>query len=311
MQTFFLSLTGAVLMVVLVLWLFERERKKNRFSPFTEKMLRSPGYTLSNQLQDKGDELLIPILMLSFVPFILVHFLKDANYETIISTGIIFLLPFLWGIRKVCSLFKEIRNLRLGLEGEIYTGQELNYLMRKGAWVYHDIPYKYGNIDHIIISKSGIFTVETKAVRKPMNDKGVKEYEVKVENETIIFPHFTTTKPIKQAKLHSSELIKYLKKKTGNDYPVFSIVALPGWKVSQPHKYDKSKKGYLVVNPKRSMFLEEYMDGNRMSEDMLDIAVREIEEFARSVETNTNITDPDAKKNYSFFLNRKPQEQKL
>ncbi len=308
MQTFLLSVTGAVLIVVLVLWLFERERKKNRFSPFTEKMLRSPGYTLSKQLQDKGDEFLLPILILGFVPFFLVHFLKDVNFETRMFVGIIFSIPFIWALRKVSTLFKVMRNLKLGLEGEIYTGQELNYLMRQGAWVYHDIPYKYGNIDHIIISKAGIFTVETKAVRKPINDKGGKEAKVIVKNETLVFPHFTTSKPIAQAKLHSAELKKYLKKKTGIDYPIYPIVALPGWFVTNS---DKNKKGFLVVNPERGKGIERYMRANRMSENDLNRAVSEIEEFARTVVSKSDITDPDAKNKYSFFLNRKPQEQRL
>jgi len=49
--------------------------------------------------------------------------------------------------------------LGLGREGEEYTGQELNFLMSKGAIVYHDIPYIYGNIDHVVIALDKIFAI--------------------------------------------------------------------------------------------------------------------------------------------------------
>ena len=307
MQTFLLSVTGAFLIIPLVLWLFEQERKKNRFSPFTEKMLRSPGYSLNKQLEEKGDDLLIPFMIVALFPFLLVHFLKGANFETRLVAGFIFLLPMVWAINKIRKDFKEIRKLRLGFEGEVYTGQELNYLMRQGAWVYHDIPYKYGNIDHIIVSKAGIFTVETKAVRKPANDKGGKEAKVSVKNGSLVFPHFTTAEPIEQAKRHSRYVKKFLLRKTGHNYPVYAVVSLPGWYVDS----GKNKNGFLVVNPMRGRGIEKYLQDERIPENELNRAVVEIEEFARSVVSSTDITDPDANSKYSFFLNRKHEETKL
>ena len=68
-------------------------------------------------------------------------------------------------------LFQEIQNqvirLHQGVEAEIATGQELSLLMRDGAWVFHDIPYQYGNIDHVIVSRGSIFAIETKGYSKP------------------------------------------------------------------------------------------------------------------------------------------------
>ena len=307
MQTLLLSITGAFLVIALVLWLFEQERKKNRFSPFTEKMLRSPGYSLNKQLEEKGDNLLIPFMTVALTPFIFVHFLKDVNFETRLFTGLVFLLPIIWAINRIRKDFKEIRKLRLGFEGEVYTGQELNYLMRQGAWVYHDIPYKYGNIDHIIVSKAGIFTVETKAVRKPMNDTGGKEFKVSVNNGSLVFPHFTTSKPIKQVQMHTKHLKEFLFRKTGYNYPVYSMVALPGWCID----IGNNKNGFLVFNPKRKDFIERYLQDQKISDNDVKRAAIEIEEFARTVSTNTDITDPDANRRYSFFLNRKHQEPKL
>ncbi len=297
MQTLILSFIGSILVVVFVLWLVAREHKKNRFSAMTETMLRSPGYSLNNQLQDKKDQLLEPILTLCFLPYLFTHLLKDVSFETRIVAAVLLLVPIVWALRKISHLYQDIRKLKFGLEGVVYTGQELNHLMRTGAWVYHDIPYNYGNIGHIIVSKAGIFTVETEAVSTPMNDRGVNDAKVIVKDGSLVFPHFTTAEPIEQAKRHARQVRKFLFEKTGVKYPVVPTIALPGWSVVNS---DKSRKGFLVVNPKRGVGLERYMGTERIAINDLNKAFTLIDAVARSASTNTDITDPDAKKSYSF-----------
>ena len=75
--------------------------------------------------------------------------------------AIYFLILFLF--RSYYRL-KKRRNLRLGYEGEIAVGQELNQLMLQGKHVYHDFPADKFNIDHIVVGRSGIFAVETKPI---------------------------------------------------------------------------------------------------------------------------------------------------
>ena len=307
MTTIIFSISGGLIMFALIIWVLHRERKKNRYSPFTEKMLRSPGYTLNNQLQDVFDDLLEPVLALCFLPVILYLLTKDVSFGVKVLSGGGVLLVVAWEMSKLRKLLLKSRKIKLGLDGEIYTGQELNYLMRKGAWVYHDIPYKYGNIDHVVISKSGIYAVETKAVRKPMNKNGGRDAKVFVKNGSLVFPHFTTSKPIKQAKQHTDYLKKALLDKTGYRYPVYAVVALPGWYVDK----GKNKNGFLVVNPQRGKGLGKFIQTEKIPEREQNNAVREIELFARTVESRTDISDPDAKKKYSFFLNKKHEEAKL
>ena len=297
MQTLILSIIGTVLAIVFVLFLVRRERRKNRFSRMTEKMLRSPGYTLNKQLQDKSDKLLEPILTVCFLPYLFSHLLKGVNFETRIIVGALLLVPLVLSIRKITRLYKEIRNLKLALEGEVYTGQELNYLMRKGAWVYHDIPYESGNIGHLIVSKAGIFTVETKAVSMPTHAMGVNDAKVIVKDGELVFPHCTTSEPIEQAKRHASQVREFLFKKTGVKYPVFPIIATPGWSVDY---LDEPKKGFLVVNPKRSEGLERYMHTRRIAIDDLKSAFTVIDEVARSASSHTDITDADASEKHSY-----------
>ena len=306
MTAIIFSISGGLIVFALIIWLIHRERKKNRYSPFTEKMLRSPGYTLNNQLQDLSDDLLEPIVALYLFPVMLYFLTKDASFGVKVLSGGGGILIVLWEMSKLRKLLLKSRKIKLGRDGEIYTGQELNYLMRKGAWVYHDIPYKYGNIDHVVISKSGIYTIETKAVRKPMNKNGGRDAKVFVKNGSLVFPHFTTSKPIEQAKQHADYLKKALEKK-GYSCPVYAVVALPGWFVDK----GKAKNGFLAINPKRGKGIEQFLNSEKISENELNNVVREIEVFARTVESKTNISDPDAKKKYSLFLNKKHEEPRL
>ncbi|MBN1547047.1 MAG: NERD domain-containing protein [Syntrophaceae bacterium] len=55
------------------------------------------------------------------------------------------------------------KNYRLGYEGEMATGQELNMLMLEGYHVFHDFPADRFNIDHIVVSPNGVIAIETKA----------------------------------------------------------------------------------------------------------------------------------------------------
>ena len=290
-----------------MLWLYQRERQKKRYSPFTEKLLRNPGHSLSIELDDLADSILVPAMAVGTAPWLYYFLVKDSNFFVKCIFGLIILTIITWGLNNIRAIFLKSRKVKLGLDGEVYTGQELNFLMRKGAWVYHDIPYKYGNIDHLIVSKSGVFTVETKTIRKPVNDKGTKEAKVFVKNGSLVFPHFTTSKPIEQAKRHSEYVKKYLLEETGEDHPVFSVVALPGWFVDS----GKTKNGFLVVNPKRGRGIERFLEDKRIQQKKLDRVVAVIDKFARNVVSKTDMTDPNANQKYSFFLNRKPEEPKL
>jgi len=305
-----LASSGSFLIFGLMFWLIHQERRKNRFSPFTENMLRSPGHTLDLDLQSLIDKMALALLVIGILPLIYFQYLLDANISKQIVYVPFFIVVMSFAIYNIIKLFRSAQNVRLGLFGEVYTGQELNYLMHQGAWVYHDIPYKYGNIDHIVISKAGVFVVETKAVRKPATDSGGRKAKLIVTKDAIKFPHMTTSHPIDQVQRHKMHLKNKLSEKLGFSCPVFSVVSLPGWFVEKENQ--NAKNGFLVINPKRGKGLEKYInEKQRINESELKRVVSEIENFARSVEARSNMTDPDANKNYSFFLNRKHEEAKL
>jgi hypothetical protein len=115
------------------------------------------------------------------------------------STAAIGLATFLGaGIyvsRRVRRQWKELLKLRLGLDAEEAIGQELNYLMPLGFRVFHDIPCKDFNIDHVVVGVSGLFVVETKGRSKPL-----EENEVTFDGERLQFPGWREVTPVRQVR---------------------------------------------------------------------------------------------------------------
>lgn len=287
-------------------WLIRHERKKKKFSPFTEPSLRSPGYTLGQRLDEARESLSEPLFGLLFSPIIYAVIAGQINTRSKVIVALVLAMAMILFFKQIRSRSAIARNLRLGLDGEVYTGQELNLLMREGAYVYHDIPYAYGNIDHVIVSTGGIFVVETKAVRKPSSSDGKRQSKVSYENGKLHFPNFSTEYPIKQARRHSEYMRAFLKRKTGMDIPVTPVVALPGWFVTS-----NEKNGLLVVNPKRGKALIKFVKQQNVSNSAAGSLAELIDEFARSVHSGAEKYDPDAASKYTILLDKKHEERKI
>jgi hypothetical protein len=80
------------------------------------------------------------------------------------------------------------RITRLGYEGEVATGQELNQLMLHGYHVYHDFVADKFNIDHLVVGPAGVFAVETKARAKPTSNNRKEDAHVSYDGRCLHFP---------------------------------------------------------------------------------------------------------------------------
>ena len=113
--------------VGLIFYLVHRERKKNRYSPFTEPNLRPPGYSLGKEVDAKADDLMSYMMFAAVVSIVFYFTFFDLSLITKVVFALICLALLVCFLVKFTRLFKESRNLRLGYDGEVYTGQELNY----------------------------------------------------------------------------------------------------------------------------------------------------------------------------------------
>ena len=267
---------------LLFAWLFLSIRliqRRGRRSPINENILRTPGHSLRRVQTSNAIDLMGYLFGVIMVPFFGYAAYKSANpniyliaIPTILMTG--------WVFYKAIKTFGLAIRLHQGLDAEITSGQELNLLMRDGAWVYHDIPYQYGNIDHVIVGTGGIFAVETKGISKPTDNKSSpsENSTVKVERDELILPHARTGKPIQQAKTHAKWLRGEIQRRFDLTVPVRAVVALPGWMIKRGFDGD-----CWVINPKRGNSLRGAVTKQLVGEKEIQMVAAWIEDLARSV----------------------------
>jgi hypothetical protein len=275
-------------------------RRRNRYAPLVENRLRLPAESTHQMLIDLFTDVLGYYMMMfasiAGLLFIVMQF--DYHIIAVVITVVGGVFSLSYQAYRLYVDFQKAMNFRVGADGEAYTGQELNLLARSGAFVFHDIPYKYGNIDHVVVGFDAIFAVETKAVRKPVDTDGKREGRVVYDGRQLVFPHHRTDAPLKQARCHA-DYLRLLIKRAGCNIPVVAVVAIPGWYVESN---GTSNPEVLVMNPKRGRFLCKKL-GERRKCDQFDAAVSKIESIARMDSPLSSITDPDAADHYNLWTN--------
>lgn len=218
-------------------------------SPLKNKPLRSPGQSLDERIRQLVDDSAFAFVL---VPgfFVVVAILEWYRWYFRLPPN-----PIVWSVLAVLAITisavvlprrrKEVARLRLGRDGERAVGQYLERLRSDGAQVFHDIPGEDFNIDHVLITASGIYLIETKTYSKPAKGEAV----VVFDGESLaINRRNLTTAPVVQAKAGSHWLSKILEESTGKHFTVRPVLLFPGWFI-QPTAEAKTSDVW-VLNPK-------------------------------------------------------------
>ncbi len=294
-----LPLIPMVIMVIVLYLIVRKIKSRGHYSPFTDDFLREPGETLRTRHRELHEDMMESFYSMVFVGVITVYIVKGFPVLVNIVVLVIFAVFFIYQIKKLTRIFGEAVNVRLGFEGERATGQELMMLMRDGAWVFHDLPYKYGNIDHIVIARGGVFAFETKAVSKPASATTNRaEWKVTYDGKSLVFPHKKDSDALEQARRHAKYLHRNIKNKLGIDAVVTPVVAMPGWFIERTGKSD-----VWVINPKERNVLRKEMVVEKLGPGEAERIAAHIESVARSVRPGSKILDPDADAYYDFWNN--------
>jgi hypothetical protein len=164
---------------------------------------------------------------------------KPSSYHT----NSIAVVPYC--IYRLFKIYKETRTIKLGREGERAVGQFLERLRADGCVVFHDIIGDNFNLDHVIVSKKGIFTIETKTYSKP--EKG--EAKILFDGEKLaVHGSGTYDQPVIQVKAASTWLKNTIKATTGKTFAIKPVILFPGWYVESSEQGKRS--GTWVLNPK-------------------------------------------------------------
>lgn len=256
--TLFVFCLGFVPSFLTVTWWERKLKKEIKETPLTHDMLRPPGYSLRNQIDDVNFEIQVIQGFFSILPLFLfgthVSYLYLSN-ETLRIVPIALLIivaivVFISMAKKWLRLLKQRKNLKLGMEGEMFTGEALNQLTLDGWRVFHDVELSdKGNIDHVLIGPGGVFCVETKTRSKLKQGKGRGKALVVNDGDRIQFTDNSWVDlPRDQVEAQARELTGFLRNRASFNGTVKPMVALPGWFLESKGRRDID--GIRVINPK-------------------------------------------------------------
>jgi hypothetical protein len=247
------------------------KQKGTRKSPLEDPPLRNPGQSLEEEVQRRFDNDWMPfflasLVFIAFAAFEWWRYFYPVPLNPWIPTAMAVLLMAYSAIRLVW-LRPRMRNLRLGMEGEKSVGQSLEELRANGAIVFHDVPAKNFNVDHIVVSPNGIFVIETKTRSKPNGRKATIKYD---GEKVLVDGKAADRDPIHQVNLISSWVQDLIKKSTGRFFPVRPVVLFPGWYVEALNPAAQSS--VWVLNPKCLQSFMQYEKDDIPPEDVSLVA---------------------------------------
>ncbi|KGM07174.1 hypothetical protein LP43_0782 [Methylophaga thiooxydans] len=249
-------------------------------SPLKDNPLHNPAESLDKEI-DKviNEEAVVYLLICGF--FILITLLEWVKWVSDTKPN-----PVLWSILtvivipyctyRVLAIRKKVKRLRLGRDGEKVVGQYLETLRETSAKVFHDIPAKGFNLDHVVIAKSGIYVIETKTYSKPASGAPKLVFtgkQLKFNTGVI------TDKPVIQVQAACNWLCDLLKQSTGKSFPVKPVIVFPGWFI-EPTSEARSSDVW-VLNPKGlPTFISNSAD--RMNSDEMSMAAYHLSRYVRT-----------------------------
>ena len=238
----------------------KRKRRSTSKPPQSEKLLRPPGYSLSERISERKDTLNDHMIWSflsggSGVGAIIAGLLslvlpgRTVAATLALLSGIAALAISLHFARKLRVTNEDIDKLHLGLRGEQAVGEMLTEAAEWGYRTYHDFvgdgPW---NIDHVCVSERGVFLIESKArTKRTSTNPNLRDHEINVAGVALEFPTFTDTKSVNQALANARWLAKYLRDETGDTVFVEPLLVFPGWWVTLVSK----ERPVLVLNTKQ------------------------------------------------------------
>jgi hypothetical protein len=236
--------------VELVAVSFLKKRGSPKYkSPLKDKPLRNPGQSLDEEIDRLINEegmIWIATIAGSITLFGLEWWRWYANTEPDPRAVGILIIPVVgFSFFKLLGTVRKAKRLKMARDGEKAVGQYLSDLRESGYRVFHDILGDEFNIDHIIISDRGIFTVETKTYSKPSKGRA----EIHFDGETLLInSHRSYRDPVVQAQAQANWCRQTLQESTGKVYPVKPVIVFPGWFIKSTAT--NKRNALWVLNPK-------------------------------------------------------------
>lgn len=236
-----------------------QRRRSHNISPLTDDLQRLPAHSLAQRQRRLTLGLLGVVMLAVSIPAVvitlqLLRWIAPDKVEldlfTLISS-IVIVVTVAGTLAGALTLLRHMHRVQTGMEGEMATAQLLTPLLAKGWELYHDIPFKRGNLDHVLVGPGGVFAIETKYRSKLSTLKGEGKAKARYDGTAIHFPGGHAERlAMQQAKAVSKELSKELSGRLNQAITVKPVVALPGWFVES----SASRDAVQVINPKNHYY---------------------------------------------------------
>lgn len=219
---------------------------KQKRSPIKDKPLRYPGQSINESIQDLQDGIIAWFLYCaSFIVITIFTWFSWLTktiippiFPTIISIGLIILTSY-----KTNKTMRQIQLLKMARDGEMTVGQDLDDLRQYNYQIFHDIQGEGFNIDHVVLTTHGFFTVETKTISKPLKGNS----RIHLENKQIFIDGFPMDRnPFNQCHAQAHWLQNLLLSTTGKKFMIKPTILFPGWFVDPMQGHED----VWVLNPK-------------------------------------------------------------
>jgi hypothetical protein len=220
-------------------------------SPLKAVPVRLPGQSVQDRINVLLDDVFTTNLVVVVITGVMLmtaliqYVFRMPPDRLVVVTALYFVGSLIYALPKMRRAAREAKALKLGRDGERAVAEYLDTLKNEDCRVLHDLVGDNFNLDHVLISRHGIYTVETKTISKPASG----DAKVIYDGEQITVGGFKPDRdPITQAKAQASWLRTLLKDMTGREFAVRPVVVYPGWYVSRTNQ--GKGKDVWVLEPK-------------------------------------------------------------
>jgi hypothetical protein len=140
------------------------------------------------------------------------------------------------------------RQLVFSRDANMATGHALQKITANQNRVFHDVPSAAGTIDNVIVGLQGIYTISVIARKAGKNNRA------ELNGDRLSFGGKQVVS-VKRSAIKSEQLAKEIRKVTGHDIRVRSVIAIPGWEIESQESSD-----FLVVNERNLTMLIGWKD---------------------------------------------------
>jgi len=165
----------------------------------------------------------------------------------------------LFALQRLVRIVISWHNIRFVRDANIAVGHQLQRIASAKGRAYHDVPTSAGIIDHVLIGQGGIYAINVVAKRH------LKKASAQLKDNRLYFSNTEKTISIVSRIAATKRLQKEFRKITGKNLRVRSVIAVPGWDIT-----DQSGNDHLLVNERTLPMISGWKDSkdNLLNEDV-------------------------------------------